>query len=137
MSTPALKRDPDRKELRSFGLLFGAMIALIFGLVLPWLFDHARPLWPWIALGVFALWAVALPATLKPVYRAWMAFGLFMSRITTPLLMGTVFFVVLTPMGLVRRLAARDALDRDLDPDATTYRKPSENLPPDRLDKPF
>ena len=43
--TPAYN-DADKKELRQFGLVFATGITLIFGLFLPWLFEHPWPLWP-------------------------------------------------------------------------------------------
>ena len=127
----------DRKGLREFGLVFGGMIAAVFGLLLPWLFDHAWPRWPWIALAVFAAWSLAAPQTLRPVYRAWMTFALLMSRITTPLIMGLVYYVVISPVGLFRRVVAPDPMKRGFDRDATSYRSESEKLPPERLKKPF
>lgn len=137
MNAQLNQKPPTRKELRDFGLLFGTMIALLFGLLLPWLFEHPRPVWPWIVLGVFVVWALAAPTTLRLVFRVWMAFGMFMSRITTPLLMGLVFFLAVTPMGVIRRLVAPDPMDRAWQPDADSYRKKSEALPADRLERPF
>jgi hypothetical protein len=64
-------------------------------------------------LGLAALAAAWLaPARLGPVYRAWMAIASAMSRITTPLFLGLVYFTVLTPVGLLRRLAGRSPLMR-------------------------
>lgn len=127
----------DKKGLRSFGFTFGTLFALLFGLLLPWIFDHDRPLWPWLLLAFMVLWGVAAPRTLRPLYIAWMSFGLFMSRFTTPLIMGLVFYIVITPAGFLFRLFAQDPMRRDWDADADTYRNESEHLPPDRLRKPF
>ena len=127
----------DANELRKFGFIFGALVAAIFGLLLPWLFEHGVPLWPWIVLGVMVLWSLAAPATVRPLYRIWMRFGLFMSRFMTPLVMGIVFYLVITPAGFLFRLFASDPLHREWDADVDTYRNDSEQLPVDRLRKPF
>ena len=127
----------DRKGLRSFGFTFGAIIAVLFGLLVPWLFDKAIPVTPWVILLVMVAWGLAAPMTLRPLYTAWMTFGLFMSRITTPIIMGIVFYIVVTPMGFLFRLFASDPLHRDWDAEAETYRNDSEHLPPERLRKPF
>ena len=127
----------DRKGLRSFGFTFGAIIAVLFGLLVPWLFDKAIPVTPWVILAVMVAWGLAAPMTLRPLYTAWMTFGLFMSRITTPIIMGIVFYIVVTPMGFLFRLFASDPLRRDWDAEAETYRNKSEHLPPERLRKPF
>lgn len=127
----------DRKGLRSFGFTFGAIIAVLFGLLVPWLFDKAIPVTPWVILAAMVAWGLAAPMTLRPLYIGWMTFGLFMSRITTPIIMGIVFYIVVTPMGFLFRLFASDPLRRDWDAGAETYRNESEHLPPERLRKPF
>ena len=127
----------DNKGLRNFGIMFGAMITLLFGLLLPWLFDHAVPLWPWLVLALVIAWGLVAPSTLRPLYKVWMTFGLFMSRFTTPLIMGLVFYIVITPAGFIFRLFARDPMQRQWDADADTYRNESEHLPIERLGKPF
>jgi hypothetical protein len=57
-----------------------------------------------IAAGLIA------PAQLGPVYRAWMGLAAAISSVTTPVFMGAVYFLVLTPLGLARRLARKNAL---------------------------
>ncbi len=64
-------------------------------------------------------------------------FGLLMSRITTPLILGVVFYLVITPMSLVMRLAGKDYMARRLDRKARSYRIESPATPPERLEKPF
>jgi hypothetical protein len=118
-------------------LLFAAMIVLLLWLVLPWLAGRTRPVWPFGLAAVFVAWALLAPASLAPVYRGWLAFGRIMSRITTPVLLGGVFFLLLTPIGLLRRRFAGDPLEREWDRSRDSYRKPSEALPPERFDKPF
>jgi hypothetical protein len=54
--------------------------------------------------AVFLAAAIIFPARLEPVERAWMGVAHAMSRVTTPIFMSIVYFVVLTPIGLIRRL---------------------------------
>lgn len=126
----------DGKGLREFAFVTGAIVAVLFGLLLPWLFDAGLPIWPWIFFGVLALWGLIVPMSLRPVYHGWMRFGLVMSRITTPLILGIVFYVMITPIGLIRRTFGTDPLRRDLD-DADSYRVPSKRAPTDHLKRPF
>lgn len=126
----------DRKGLRQFGIVTGAIIAGLFGLLLPWLLDLEFRLWPWVLLGLLAAWGVIAPLTLRPVYRAWMTFGLLMSRVTTPLVLGLVFYLVFTPVALARRLAGKDSMTRRFD-DSTSYRVPSQNMRKDSLKRPY
>lgn len=126
----------DKKGLRHFAFVTGGIVAGLFGLLLPWLFNAGLPLWPWIFFSVFVLWGLILPATLRPVYRGWMRFGMFMSRITTPLIMGIVFYLIITPVGLVRRTFSADPMKRTLD-DSDSYRVRSEKAPAENLKRPF
>jgi len=63
------------------------------------------------ALGVLLIVAaLAVPTRLGPVQRAWMGLAHAISKVTTPIFMGIVFFVVMTPIGLLMRLFGRRAL---------------------------
>ena len=65
------------------------------------------------ALGALLVLAgVIVPERLGPVFRAWSALGHVLSRITTPVFLGCVYFLVLTPVGLVMRLLGRRPLVR-------------------------
>ena len=127
----------DRKGLRSFGLTTGALIAGLFGLLLPYLFDLGFPLWPWVVFGVLGGWALIAPGTLKPVYFGWMVFALILNKITTPIVMGLVFFVVLFPMSLVLRLLRKDALNRKFNEEVTSYRVASVQQSMEHFERPF
>ena len=127
----------DEGELRSFGLTTGALVAAIFGLLLPWLFDLNYPRWPWAVCAVLTIWALVAPRTLRLVYRGWMRVGLLLSRVTTPILMSVVFFVVVLPTGLLARLFREDVLRRKFEGDAESYRIPSKKHPQDQYERPF
>jgi hypothetical protein len=51
-----------------------------------------------------------LPAQLGPVHRAWMGLAHLLSRVTTPIFMSVVYFVVITPVGLLKRLFGRNPM---------------------------
>lgn len=127
----------DSRGLRKFGLTTGAIIAVLFGVIFPWLFSRGIPRWPWIVFVVLAVWASVAPSTLRLVYRGWMRLGLLISRITTPLILGIIFFVVIAPIGLLRRVFGRDSMSRTLNPDENSYRVASEARPRSNLENPY
>ena len=127
----------DKKGLRDFGLITGALFALIFGLLLPWKFEWQWPVWPWILFGLLAIMGFAAPMTLNPVYRVWMRFGLFMGSIISRVILGLVFFLVVTPIGLMMRATGKDPMHRRLDPEATSYREAISENKSHSFDKPF
>jgi hypothetical protein len=105
-------------EGRKFGFPVGAAFLLLTG-VLVWR-GHALPAYVTGAAGVFLIvGALAVPSRLGPVYRAWMALALAMSKVTTPIFMGLLYFVVLTPVGAIRRTFGSNPLKRT--PTATNY----------------
>ena len=127
----------DAKGLRHFALTSGGIVAALFGLILPWLFGFDRPLWPWVLAAVLGAWGLAAPTSLRPVYRGWMQLGLLISRVTTPLVLGIVFYLVFLPMGLIMRLFGYDPLHRQFEPGTESYRESSHQASPESMERPF
>ena len=125
------------KELREFGLIFGVILVLLFGLFLPWVFEAAFPLWPWWVLAVTGSLALIFPLGLKPFYKVWMLFGAVMGWINTRLILGIVFYLVFMPFGLVMKLFGKDLLSRKLDSTLTTYRVIHTKHEKDNMENPF
>lgn len=122
--------------LRKFGLTTGVIVAVMFGLILPWLLDHRLPIWPWMLFVVLGLAALAAPGALRPIYRGWMIFGTVLGAINTRIILGVFFFLILFPAGLARRLFGVDPMRRKFADDAS-YRIPSVKHPPEHLERPF
>jgi len=129
--------NPDKQELRKFGLIFAGMFILIFGLLLPWIWDKSSPMWPWIVAAVFIVTALLVPMALGPVYRLWMKIGHVLGWINTRIILGVMFFLIFAPVALVLRLLGKDMLRRRLDTAAASYRIASEQLPRDRMERPY
>lgn len=104
---------------RSFGYVFAAVFALI-GLF-PLIRLEAPRWWSLVLAGVFALLAAFSPHILNPLNRAWLAFGRILHRIVSPMVMGVIFFLAVTPTALVMRLRGRDLLSLRRRPDLASY----------------
>jgi len=90
-------------EGRKFGLMVGTAFLVLAGIL--WWRD--RELLRNITASLGGLLVVAgliVPAQLGPVYRAWMKLALAISKVTTPILMAIIFYLVITPAGLLARL---------------------------------
>lgn len=124
------------KELRNFGLMFGGIIAVIFGLFFPLVFNSNWWKWPWLIGITFAVWGLVLPSTLQLFYNAWMKFGLMMNWIMTRVILGIVFYLVVLPIGLIMKLVGKDPLSRNLN-ENQTYRVESKNYSPEDMKRPF
>lgn len=104
---------------RGFGIVFAVVFAGL-GVLGMW---RGAPSAPWLlaAGAAFALLAAFVPHRLAPLNRAWTAFGLLLSRVMNPLLIGAIFFLIVTPIGLLMRALGKDPLARGLDPVADSY----------------
>ena len=127
----------DLPGLRKFGLIFAGIIAVLFGLILPFLFSGRYPWWPWVVAGLFVAWALAAPATMTGFYRGWMRFGFFVGGIVNRVLLSLVFFLVVLPIGIVFKLSGKDPMSRRWDEDADSYRTLPNKADESRMDKPF
>jgi hypothetical protein len=94
------------RDGRRFAFPVGTAFLVLAGVL--WWRGHATPMWVTGGLGA-ALYAAGLvaPARLGPVYRGWMKLALVISKVTTPIFMGVVYFVVFTPAGLIMRAVGK------------------------------
>lgn len=131
-------QEQDAKSLREFGLLMGLVLSVFLGWLLPWRHQQPLPLWPWV-VSVF-LWVLALvrPIFLNPIYNVWMRIGSLLGWINTRIILGIIFFVVVMPIGLVRRdILHQDPLQMKIDANLETYRILSKNKDINRVEDTF
>ena len=125
-------------ELRQFGLLFGAILILLFGLLLPFLIGYGVPAWPWVVALLFTVLALLAPTALTPFYCGWMRFGLFAAFINTRIILFVLYYALFVPTGLVMKLFGRDALARTTGGKTTdSYRVASAVRPNDHFERPY
>ncbi|MDB4905570.1 MAG: hypothetical protein JWO05_354 [Gemmatimonadetes bacterium] len=97
---------------RRFGLTVGGAF-LALALLASWR-GRLRTAMVTGAIGtLLVLGALLVPGQLGPVERAWMAFGKLLSRVTTPIFLGITWFLLLTPLGWIRRTVSRSPIARD------------------------
>ncbi len=105
---------------RSFGYVFCVVFCIIAALQF---FAGRVPIAIGLAGGAafFLLAALVKPKLLAPLNKLWTAFGLVLHRIMNPLILGIMFFIVCTPMGVVMRCFGYDPLRMKPDGDADSY----------------
>jgi hypothetical protein len=110
---------------RSFGNVFAGVFALL-GAYRLW---HGKADgYAWLAVAaVFLSLAWLWTRPLQPLNRLWARLGALLHRIVTPLMMGLMFFVVITPIGLAVRALGKDLLRLRRDPAAASYWVPRED----------
>lgn len=127
----------DKKELRKFGLTTGIIVALLFGLILPWVFSKPIPKWPWAISSVLIIWVLIAPGTLKIVYKTWMRIGLALGWVNTKIILGIVFYLVFTPMGILMKIFRKDPMRRKIDGRAASYRCVSIKPPKKQMERTY
>ena len=103
--------------------VFGLVFAVVFGLIGLWpLLDGAGPRW-WalVVSGVFLLFALVFPQYLAPLNSLWTRFGLLLHRIVSPVVLGLIFAVAVTPVALILRLCGKDPLQRRFEENVESY----------------
>ncbi len=120
MSDVAAHTEVEMGSERSFGIVFAVVFAIIA--LWPALFHGGSVrLWALAVAAVFLVIAFAAPHLLKPLNRIWFLFGLLLSKIISPIVMGIIFFVTVTPIGLIRRMKNPDPLNQAFDAEAPSY----------------
>ena len=104
---------------RQFGLVF----VVFFALLAAWSWWRGGHWYPGFAVASAAigLTSLAAPALLTPFNRLWMKLGELMGRIVSPIVLGVMFYGLVTPFGLVMRMFRADPLRRAADPKASSY----------------
>jgi len=109
------------KELRQFGLVVGGVFSVI-GLW-PVVFRGEAPrLWAMILGSLLIALGAMVPQTLKQVHHGWMKIGHVLGSINTRIILGIVYYLLITPMGIVMRLMGKDPMHRALGENVDTYR---------------
>lgn len=110
---------PQMGSERSFGLVF----AVVFAIIALWPLKSGGDIRPWAAGAAvaFALAALVVPRALKPLNIVWFKFGMVLHHVMTPLIMGLLFFVTVTPVGMLMRATGKDPMRLKRDPKAASY----------------
>lgn len=116
-----LSREHERRlsSDRTFGLVLGVAFMIVG--VFPVLHGNPPRLWAIIIGAVLWILAVAIPGVLHRANVYWSEFGLLLNRIVSPVVMGLLFFAVVTPIALLFRGLGNDPLRRKRDPAAASY----------------
>jgi len=93
---------------RSFGIVFFVVFLLIA--LYPFTYNGELRIWSLIISLIFLFLGVFNSKFLTPLNKLWFKFGLLLGRIISPIIMGFIFFLVVTPIGLFMRIIGKDLL---------------------------
>ena len=128
-----------KKEIRLWALLMAAILFVVAGIqYLIW--AHTRTATVFCTLSaIFLVVGLIIPTALKPVYELWLKFTAALAWINTRLILGLMFYLVFTPIGLILRLLRIDLIKQRWDRNASTYwiRRPSKPFDPANYEKQY
>ena len=104
---------------RSFGIVFFIVFLLIA--IYPLINQGEVRIWSLIISSLFLLLGLLNSKILTPLNKLWFRFGLFLGKIISPIIMGLIFFLVVTPIGLLMRLFGKDVLNLKLNKKKNSY----------------
>lgn len=108
-----------RSELRKFGITVGIVSGLLGGLFL-WR-EKDYYFYFLVLSGAFFLLGIVVPILLKPIHKIWMTLAILMGWFVTRLILTLLFYLVVTPIGLLGRLFGKDFLDLKFDRNTDSY----------------
>ena len=94
---------------KSFGIVFFIVFLIIS--VYPLFFDGNIRIWSLIVSLIFLILGLINSRVLTPLNRLWFKFGMFLGKFISPIIMGIIFFIVVTPTGLIMRVFKKDLLN--------------------------
>ena len=121
------KLNTDKKSLKKFGVTMGIAF-LVIALIVFARYKEWSAFWLTLS-GIFLSLGVIRPQVLKPVYIVWMRLAFVLAWINTRLILSIIFYLVITPIGLVIRLLGKDLLEKKWDRQAVSYWKDKELTP--------
>ena len=110
---------------RSFGIVFFIVFLIIA--IYPLLNDNSIRLWSLIIGIIFLILGIINSKVLTPFNILWMKFGLLLGKIVSPIVMGFVFFGVVTPISIIMKLLRKDLLNLKRNKKETYWLKKEEN----------
>ena len=104
---------------QSFGVVFSVFFLII-------------SFWPLFTEGTIRIWAIFIailfllisyfkPDALYPLNKIWFKFGLLLGSIVSPIVMGIVFFIIVTPIGIIMRIIGKDLLNKKINNSVKSY----------------
>ena len=131
-----LAKEIGNRKLRSFGLIVATGFAVIA--VWPALFRGQNPrIWA-LALSLVLLGtALVFPSALKSFHRVWMTAGEALGWLNSRIILGVIYYVVIVPIGAVRRMTGNDPMRRKFEQSAETYKIPRTRRPASHMQRQY
>jgi len=102
---------------------FGFVFFIVFLIISLWPLQHEGQIriWSIVISLIFLILSLMNSKLLTPLNQLWSRFGLLLGNIVAPIVMGLVFFLVVTPIGIVMRIMGKDLIRKKLNKNSKSY----------------
>ena len=104
---------------KSFGIVFSIVFLLIA--IYPLINSEGLRVWSLIIAIIFLVLGLINSKILTPLNKLWFKFGILLGRIVSPVIMGVIFFFVVTPIALIMRIIGKDLLNLKFNKDKSYW----------------
>lgn len=129
----AAYREPTSRDMTILALLFLVLPGAIGAYYLLWKGSWSG-YW-WIAAGVCLSISRLIVPLFRVIYRLWISLSVILGYFISRIVLTIIFFLVITPTGLLMRLVGKDPMERKRDPNAPSYWAPREEPHPTTIER--
>ena len=108
---------------KSFGIVFFVVFLIVA--LYPLVNSKDIRIWSLVISVIFLFLGLINSRLLTPLNKLWFKFGIFLGKIFSPIIMGIIFFLVVTPIGLIMRVLGKDLLNLKYNKDESYWIKKS------------
>ena len=120
------------KDLRKFGFTIGTVLVLIGSVLL--YYDRASFYYFWLAALFLLIPAAVSPSILRPLNKVWMTLAILLGWFMTRVILSILFYLILTPIGLIGKIVGKEFLDIKWRKKSDTYWLKREKKSPEKID---
>ena len=114
-----MNNEINKSSNRSFGIIFFIVFFLIG--FYPFFSQEDLRIWALIISAVFLILGILDSKILTPLNKSWFKFGIILGKIISPLIMGLIFFLVVTPTGIIMRILGKDLINLKFKKNTKSY----------------
>lgn len=114
-------KNNNKPSNKNFGIVFFIVFLLVA--FYPLTFNGEIKIWSLLISLIFLLLGIMNSKILTPLNKTWYKFGIILGKIVSPIIMGILFFLVVTPIGLIMRVFKKDILNLKYNNDKTYWVK--------------
>ena len=116
----------NKENNKSFGILF----FIVFLLIAIWPVINSEPIriWSIIISTLFLILGITNSKILTPLKRGWIKLGEILGKVVAPIIMGFIYFIIITPIGILMRLVGKDLLNIKLNKNKSYWIKREKNI---------